>query len=112
MLIRGAGHLAPMDKPEEVTNLITNFIQGADLKQPPYYRVVPKDTPEYIVHDESQYPVQDTVSGPSAGVIVSIILNVLCIPAIVCLVYYALRWRRRNHLLLSMENTSLDSAII
>ncbi|KAI5640692.1 serine carboxypeptidase domain-containing protein [Phthorimaea operculella] len=67
-LVRGAGHLAPMDKPAEVLVLISSFIKNIEMELPPNYLVEtppphqtnttiyitnkPEVIPSYITDDE------------------------------------------------------------
>ncbi|XP_013133723.1 PREDICTED: venom serine carboxypeptidase-like [Papilio polytes] len=93
-LIQGAGHLAPVDKPEQVQQLVSYFIRGLDLPMPPNYQVDPANTPEYTEPDQESVP--ETGTGFKTGLIVSISLNVLLAIGLLVLVVLALRWRRRN----------------
>ncbi|CAH1644708.1 unnamed protein product [Spodoptera littoralis] len=102
VLVRGAGHLVPMDKPAETAQLISYFIRGLDMPLPPNYHVVPQDTAAYIDDDLEgisktilQIP-GDPPTGTQAVMVVSLVLNVLLILAIVCGVVYGLRWKRRS----------------
>lgn len=117
VLVRGAGHLVPMDKPAETTELISYFIRGIDMKLPPNYQVLPQDTPPYV-NDEFegisktiyQYPEAHSSSGTKVAMVISVILNVLLVLGIVCGIVYALRWKRRNDTY--MYNTMEDNNIV
>ncbi|KAM3964763.1 venom serine carboxypeptidase [Aphomia sociella] len=96
VLVRGAGHLVPIDKPLETQQLISYFIRDFDLPVPQNYVVLPTDImayqPESIINDKT-IPYY---YGKNAGLIVSVIINAILILFIVgCVVYY-LRFKRRN----------------
>ncbi|CAH0602899.1 unnamed protein product [Chrysodeixis includens] len=119
VLVRGAGHLVPMDKPAETVELITYFIKNYDLQLPPNYHIVAQDTAKYVDEDEGiskailQIPGSNTPSGSQTAMVVSIVLNVMLILAIVCGVVYALRWKKRTdaYLYNNVEETSVTSTM-
>lgn len=117
VLLRGAGHLVPMDKPEETTVLVDYFIRGLDLNIPPNYQVLSQDTPKYIDDEldgisKAMYelPGEHAYSGTRVAMVVSVVLNVLLLFGIACGVVYALRWKRRNDIYI--YNTMDDNNII
>ncbi|CAB3230536.1 unnamed protein product [Arctia plantaginis] len=117
VLVRGAGHLVPMDKPAETTELISYFIRGLDMKLPPNYQVLAQDTPPYV-NDEFEgisktiyeFPEGHSSSGTKVAMVISVVLNVLLVLGIVCGVVYALRWKRRNETY--MYNTMEENNIV
>ncbi|XP_068620966.1 venom serine carboxypeptidase-like [Battus philenor] len=88
VLIRGAGHLAPIDKPGQVKQLVSYFIRGLDMPMSPNYQIKPEDTPDYSI----PYSGSDF----KTGMIISISFNVVLVLGIVLLVVFAVRWKRRN----------------
>lgn len=120
VLVRGAGHLVPMDKPAETVELITSFIKNVKLQLPPNYHVMAQDTAMYVNDDFEgitktilQVPGADISSGTQTVMVVSIVLNVLLLLALVCGVVYALRWKRRTdaYLYNSVDETSITSTM-
>ncbi|XP_075992657.1 venom serine carboxypeptidase-like isoform X2 [Anticarsia gemmatalis] len=119
VLVRGAGHLVPMDKPAETTHLISYFIRGLDMQIPPNYQILAQDTPKYI--DDEFEGISKTIykfpgessSGTKVAMVVSVVLNVLLLLAIVCGIVYALRWKRRTdaYLYNTMEDTNIVSTM-
>ena len=119
VLVRGAGHLVPMDKPAETTELISKFIRGLDMPLPPNYHVMAQDTAAYI--DDDTEGISKTIlqipgeppSGTQAVMVVSIVLNVLLLLALVCGVVYGLRWKRRTdaYLYNNVDETSITSTM-
>ncbi|KAJ8729195.1 hypothetical protein PYW08_000776 [Mythimna loreyi] len=119
VLVRGAGHLVPMDKPAETLAMISYFIKGLDLPVPTNYHALAEDTATYIDDDTEgisktilQIP-GDPPSGTQAVMVVSIVLNVLLVLAIVCGVVYGLRWKRRTdaYLYNNVDETSITSTM-
>ncbi|XP_072937062.1 venom serine carboxypeptidase-like [Epargyreus clarus] len=88
VLIRDAGHIAPIDKPAEVKQLVLYFIQGLQLQSPPNYQLSAEDLPEY-----RDLEAEET---SNAGLIVSIFMNVLLVLCVITLVLWFLTWKRKN----------------
>ncbi|CAH2067361.1 unnamed protein product, partial [Iphiclides podalirius] len=83
-LVRGAGHLAPIDKPGQVLQLVSYFIRGLDLPSPPNYEA--EAPPAYAPVAPHRY---DTALAVSVG------FNVALALVAALLAVYAVRWRRR-----------------
>ncbi|KAJ0182078.1 hypothetical protein K1T71_002800 [Dendrolimus kikuchii] len=116
VLVRGAGHLAPMDKPAEVLNLISSFIRGYDMPVPPNYITQPEFTPEYKPDNiKVAGNIQaDASTGANVGLIVSILLNVILIIAIALGVVFYLKWKKNHELFLynNMEETGVAESVL
>lgn len=107
VLVRGAGHLVPMDKPSEALELVSTFIQGRELPLPFDYRIL--DNPPLNYEDDTIY---SKVSN-SKGLVASIVLNVIFVVLIVLGIVYAIRWKRRhdNYFYTLADNSSLNGVL-
>lgn len=116
VLVRGAGHLAPMDKPAEVFNLISLFIRGFDVPTPPNYIIDPEYTPDYESYsDETKVDSQiQSHEGVGVGIVISLLLNAIFLCGTALGVIYYLRWRRRNAAFFynNMEETAIAESVL
>lgn len=93
VLLLDAGHFAPIDKPEQVQQLVSYFIRGLDLPMPPNYQVDPANTPEYTVPDNQNVVPDLTSTDFRTGFIVSVFVNVVFVLGFLALALFAY-WRR------------------
>ncbi|CAH0726131.1 unnamed protein product, partial [Brenthis ino] len=96
VLVTGAGHLAPADKPAELQQLITYFINGLDLPRPPSY-TPDVNIPNYEEYTDLYYSAN--VSQITPGLIASIVVNVLLLIGIVVGGLLVCRWKRHYDIL-------------
>ncbi|XP_028155781.1 uncharacterized protein LOC114349567 [Ostrinia furnacalis] len=108
VLVRGAGHLVPMDKPFETLELISSFVEGRQLPLIPVLNYIQLDTPP-LEEDTIYNKVYN-----SKGLVASIVLNVFFVVIIALGVVYVIRWRRRhnNYLNAMIDNSSLSDGIL
>lgn len=92
-LVRGAGHLVPMDKPAQTLQLISYFIRGLDMPLPSNYKPSDVDTPPY--QDFVSNQIETEASGTKIAMTISIIINVLLMIGILLGIVYGLRWKHR-----------------
>ncbi|KAG6450425.1 hypothetical protein O3G_MSEX006553 [Manduca sexta] len=109
VLVRGAGHLVPMDKPAQMHNLIDYFIRGFDLPFPPNYIPSPDETPDYFIEDSTEGS-----TGLTVGLIVSIMFNILLIVSFGAGVIYVLRWKSRTeaYFYSNVDETSISESVL
>lgn len=96
VLVTGAGHLAPADKPAELQQLITYFINGLDLPRPPFY-TPDVNIPNYEEYTDLYYSAN--VSQITPGLITSVVVNVLLLIGIVVGGVLVCRWKRHYDIL-------------
>lgn len=111
VLVRGAGHLVPIDKPEQLFKLINFFIRGLDMPYPPNYQVGIDDTPDYKEPEDKIKPetiVQSGSSDTKVAMIVSVFINVILVLGVLAAVVYSLRWKHRVQMFTynNMEETA------
>lgn len=118
VLVRGAGHLVPIDKPDQLLKLVDFFIRGLDMPYPPNYIVGVNNTPEYKETDESLAHAQ-TVGEPESSstrvvMIISIFINAMLLLGILAGVVYSLRWKHRVQLFSynNVEETSITEGVL
>lgn len=86
-LVKGAGHLAPIDKPEQVDQLVSHFIRGLEMPLPPNYVAESASPPAY------EQPVEPAHYGTAFAV--SLAFNGALLVVVVLLAVYMVRWKRR-----------------
>ncbi|XP_026314525.1 venom serine carboxypeptidase-like [Hyposmocoma kahamanoa] len=90
-LVRGAGHLVPIDKPAQAYRLVSYFIRRLDMPLPANYKSRPDDTPDLLaVRDQ---PHQDHTN---TGMIISIAINVALVAALIVGVVSYIRLKRKT----------------
>ncbi|XP_073942163.1 venom serine carboxypeptidase-like [Choristoneura fumiferana] len=92
VLVRGAGHLVPIDAPAAARALLQHFISDAPFPTPVGYKDKPEYTPEYI---DAEQPTkkEDKTNTP---LIASVIVNVILIICLIGGVFIYLRYKRRS----------------
>ncbi|XP_028034214.1 venom serine carboxypeptidase-like [Bombyx mandarina] len=96
VLVKGAGHLVPIDKPEELYELISWFVSSRELLPSSDF----DSASEYVPDLDKSYfsstsPSAESALGPQlVGLIISIIINFILVISIVVASVYFLRRRR------------------
>lgn len=105
VLVRGAGHLVPIDKPAQAYTLVSYFIRHMNMPLPANYRSQPEDTPE--LPDSGEKPHQDHMA---TGMIISIAINVVLAAALTFGVvsYYRLKRKTEAFCYNIVDNISDD----
>ncbi|CAG4997673.1 unnamed protein product [Parnassius apollo] len=93
-LIRGAGHLAPIDKAEQVRQLVSYFIRGLDMPMPPNYEAEAEYTPEYTALQKAK--IENDDNNFKTGMLISISVNVILVIIIVLLIVFVGKWKKRD----------------
>lgn len=96
VLVRGAGHLVPIDKPEQAQKLISYFIRDLPFRKPQNFHV--QDSSNGTIENVVELPENGKVTYyySAAGLIASVIINVIFVFVIVGGVLYYLRYKRRS----------------
>lgn len=94
VLVRGAGHLVPMDAPAAARELLQLFISDAPFPTPADFKDKPEYTPEYIdAGAEQPAKNKDKTNTP---LIASVIINVILVLCLIGGVFLYLRYKRRS----------------
>ncbi|XP_045763365.1 venom serine carboxypeptidase-like [Maniola jurtina] len=94
ILVSGAGHLVPIDKPAQAQQIVTNFIRGQDFPVPAHYKLMKHDPKYQEYMDLQTSEILSNSSGLTNGLIASVVLNVLLLIGIVIGGVMTMRWRR------------------
>lgn len=114
VLVRGAGHLVPIDKPAELLQLVSYFIRGLDMPLPSNYKTDHDFTPEYKEIETLNNGDKVDSSGIKITMGISLFVNVILICAILAGIVYGLRWRRRTEMFMynNVEETSITEGVL
>ncbi|XP_059058195.1 venom serine carboxypeptidase-like [Achroia grisella] len=100
VLVRGAGHLVPIDKPEQTQKLISYFVRNFNLPIPQNYNVYNSTSTKLqsgeVISNVSDIKTNETVTYGNAALIVSVIINAILMLIIAGGVIYILRFKRRS----------------
>ncbi|CAG9566580.1 unnamed protein product [Danaus chrysippus] len=107
VLVKGAGHLVPREKPAEAKTLISYFINGTALPKPPSYIIRPEDTPYYEEYFDLKTSKITPAMEVKSGLIASVVINVLLLAGIVFGVYKFLKWKRETDYFYSPLNDGI-----
>ncbi|XP_061707597.1 venom serine carboxypeptidase-like [Cydia pomonella] len=91
VLVRGVGHLVPLDAPAASYALLQHFIQDYDLPLPSDFRDKPEYTPLYVDNQPTDQPAPK-----NNALIASVVLNVLLIVCLISGVVVYMRFKRRS----------------
>ncbi|CAG9784174.1 unnamed protein product [Diatraea saccharalis] len=111
VLVKGAGHLIPLDKPSQVKEMVSHFIKGIDFPLPTNVKESDIETPPYT--DDTNDTTSSTAQSKS-GIIASAVLNVILVLIIILGVIYWVRWKKRTetYFYSMVDNSSLEDGVL
>ncbi|XP_041977441.1 uncharacterized protein LOC121731840 [Aricia agestis] len=98
--ITGAGHLVPVDKPAELLQLVTDFIEDIPIRAPT--SLTKNKVAEYMEYSSGQ-----TNTGYVIGLIASGAINVLLLLGIIVSIVMAVRYKKQYYMSLPLSEDTL-----